>query len=138
MKYVVKNRAGDYLQDRGSLPVPGCPGGDPGEFGPRRTAYVFTTSQEAVKASEGLLGPGRNCVAEAASVRAPGTQTLDDFVEEMKKDLDKFAANWREENKVTPENWPLEMGGPDWYEHFSLFESFVMSNGTDMDSEYHK
>jgi hypothetical protein len=59
--WVVKNPAGYYLLDEGSLSVlaPGC-------FGDRKKAHVFQTRAQANEAKFGLLGPGRNAKAEKA------------------------------------------------------------------------
>lgn len=64
MSYVVKNPAGLYLQDQGTLQSPDFPYGAPGTFGDRDTAYVFRKKYIAEAAMFGLLGPGRNATTE--------------------------------------------------------------------------
>lgn len=49
--------------------------------------------------------------------------TLEDFVAEMKADVDRFATNWRKNHAATPEEWPMQMDGGDWYDQFLMFES---------------
>lgn len=62
--FVVKNSADLYLQDQGLLQSKDLPYGGPGCFGSLETAYVFSSKSQAVKASKGLLGPGRNSTVE--------------------------------------------------------------------------
>lgn len=49
--------------------------------------------------------------------------TLEEFIAEMKKDIDKFEVNWRKQNVAKPEHWPMEMNEGDWYEQFLMFEA---------------
>ena len=37
------------------------------------------------------------------------SQTLDEFLEETKKEIDKFEKMWRKENKKDPEKYPISM-----------------------------
>lgn len=53
-------------------------------------------------------------------------QTLEDFVKEVREEIGSFYDYWREQNKVNPKEWPLEMedgneGG--WWEQFIAYES---------------
>jgi hypothetical protein len=48
--------------------------------------------------------------------------TLDQFVAEMKQDLERFAISWRKQNAKKPEHWPMEMNVGDWYDQFLMFE----------------
>ncbi len=59
--WVVKNPAGQFLQDEGSNSIHA-----PGFFGNRRTAHIFATKKRANSALFGLLGPGRGAKAEKA------------------------------------------------------------------------
>lgn len=53
--------------------------------------------------------------------------TLREFIDVTKKELDEFETFWRNENRKNKENFPLEMFGGDWMEHFNLHaeEGFV-------------
>lgn len=42
--------------------------------------------------------------------------TLDQFIKEQHKELERFAKNWIEQNKIEPENWPMEMNAGEWDE----------------------
>lgn len=47
-------------------------------------------------------------------------QTLDEFISDMKNELEFFEENWRIKNKISPEDYPLEMEDNDWFEHFTI------------------
>lgn len=49
-------------------------------------------------------------------------QTLEEFVAEMRADLDKFEKSWRENNAVSPESYPMKLLSGDWLEQFTLFD----------------
>jgi hypothetical protein len=51
--------------------------------------------------------------------------TLDQYTEELKKDLVRFTKYWREHQAKTPEHWPEKMGSADWHEQFIIFLSTV-------------
>ena len=51
-------------------------------------------------------------------------QTLDEFVDEIKKDADKFHELWLKHHKSYPEQYPIAMEEDNkgiWYEHFIIF-----------------
>jgi len=50
-------------------------------------------------------------------------QTLDEFVAEMQKDVERFRANWVENHGKTPKQWPMTMRAGDWYDQFLMFLS---------------
>lgn len=48
--------------------------------------------------------------------------TLDKFVEEEKKRLDAFAANWREKQQTEGRRgWPNRMDDADWVENLQTY-----------------
>jgi hypothetical protein len=50
--------------------------------------------------------------------------SLEDFVEEMKGDIDKFADAWRKKNAENPEYYPMSFGKDNdgmWFESFMTF-----------------
>lgn len=49
--------------------------------------------------------------------------TLDQYVQQLKKDVEEFEAMWRKNHATRPQEWPLSMGEGDWYEQFLMFES---------------
>ncbi|HHX6290040.1 TPA: hypothetical protein ACVGJS_003626 [Pseudomonas aeruginosa] len=51
-------------------------------------------------------------------------QSLDQFVEEMKQDLEAFAAQYRKSHAENPEHYPLVLGDDNaglWLEFFTGF-----------------
>lgn len=52
-----------------------------------------------------------------------GAQTLDAFVEEMKRDLEAFHQNWKKEHEAEPEKWPMRLAPGDWYDQLLMFMS---------------
>lgn len=53
----------------------------------------------------------------------PDTQSLDAFVEEMKRDLETFHANWKRDHAADPEKWPSHLAPGDWYDQLLMFMS---------------
>lgn len=75
-------------------------------------------------------------------------QTLDEFVAEVKRDIDAFAATYRAQHLINPEHYPLQLGDDNsglWLEFFmdsmtspttnlapfdvDAFQEFVASHG---------
>ena len=51
---------------------------------------------------------------------------LIEFVEEQKKELDRFEKWWFEQNEKDPDNFPLTFDDDNegmWFEQFTLFDS---------------
>lgn len=48
---------------------------------------------------------------------------LDEFCDEMQKDIERFKANWKANQAKTPEHWPSEMPPGDWYDQLLMFLS---------------
>lgn len=53
--------------------------------------------------------------------------TLDEFVEQMEKDLERFRENYRDNQKRVrqeklDENWPTVQSETDWFEQFVAFQ----------------
>lgn len=51
-------------------------------------------------------------------------QTLDEFIAEVKVDIEAFAAEYRAQNAANPEQYPLKLGDNNdglWLEFFSDF-----------------
>ena len=53
-----------------------------------------------------------------------GNMTLDQFIEEVENSVQEFAREYRENNKVNPEHYPLEL--PD--ENSGLWWEFLMDS----------
>jgi hypothetical protein len=53
-------------------------------------------------------------------------KTLDEFIEEREKDIERFKKEWLEGNKKDPDNWPMEMPDGEWDEQFRAW--WDMSN----------
>jgi hypothetical protein len=47
-----------------------------------------------------------------------GKMALEEFVVSMRRDLDRFEAEWRRNNAENADDWPSEMFPSDWYEQF--------------------
>ena len=47
--------------------------------------------------------------------------TFDDFIAELRRDVEDFEAGWRLENGYDPDAYPMEMLSGDWDEQFSSF-----------------
>lgn len=47
-------------------------------------------------------------------------QTLDEFVAEMKREMDEFQANWKAQHAKDPEKWPMKMAAGDWYDQLLM------------------
>jgi hypothetical protein len=50
--------------------------------------------------------------------------TLDEFCDEMVKEIERFRATWRKEHAKNPKHWPLEFAGDNagaWFEQFDAF-----------------
>lgn len=45
-------------------------------------------------------------------------QRLEDFVAELRQDANKFERYWVRKNKENPSQFPMQMGGGDWFEQF--------------------
>lgn len=53
--------------------------------------------------------------------------TLDDFYKEMSSELENFKTYWIEQNKINPENFPLEIddkNAGDWNFQFLAYREF--------------
>ena len=44
--------------------------------------------------------------------------TFDDFIAELRRDVDAFEGGWLFDNGRDPENYPMEMYSGDWDEQF--------------------
>lgn len=54
------------------------------------------------------------------------TTNIVDIINKIHADLDKFKDNWIQNNKVNPENWPLEISNDNIgivFEQFSSYDS---------------
>ena len=50
--------------------------------------------------------------------------TLDEFVEELKGDINRFQMHWRDQAAKHPKNWPMEFDADNeggWWEQFQAF-----------------
>lgn len=48
---------------------------------------------------------------------------LPTFVAALRRDVDRFEANWRAQRKAAPALWPERLGEADWHEQFIMFLS---------------
>jgi hypothetical protein len=48
-------------------------------------------------------------------------ETLDQFVERSKREIDAFATLYRTQMEVDPENWPSEMAPVDWNDQITSY-----------------
>lgn len=48
-------------------------------------------------------------------------QTLDETISEMEQDVQRFKTFWLKNHEISPEYYPLKMGGGDWYDQFQIF-----------------
>ena len=51
-------------------------------------------------------------------------KTLEQFVLELRDDMDRFQNHWRDQHKKHPEQWPMEFPDEDagsWWEQFVAF-----------------
>ena len=51
--------------------------------------------------------------------------SLDEFIEETKRELDSFRAFWIREHKKNPEDYPFDLGEENaglWFEQFSMWD----------------
>jgi hypothetical protein len=46
------------------------------------------------------------------------TQSLEDFVKELRADANRFERYWVKMNKTQPDRYPMRIGGGDWWEQF--------------------
>jgi hypothetical protein len=44
--------------------------------------------------------------------------TLEEFISELKNDIDSFETRWKEGQKKEPSLWPNELGEGDWLDQF--------------------
>ena len=42
---------------------------------------------------------------------------LDEYIAQRKAELEAFKKYWHEQHIKNPDNWPMEMGAGDWWEH---------------------
>lgn len=64
--------------------------------------------------------------ANEALLKGPSetkTTTLEEFLAEMRGDIDKFETYWKKEAAAEPSGWPMTMSSGDWFEQFIAFES---------------
>lgn len=45
-------------------------------------------------------------------------QSLEDFVKELRADANRFERHWVQQHKTKPDQYPMKMGGGDWWEQF--------------------
>lgn len=45
-------------------------------------------------------------------------QTLEAFVAELRQDANRFERHWVKMNKTKPGQYPMQMGGGEWWEQF--------------------
>lgn len=65
-------------------------------------------------------------------------QSLEQFMDEMKKDITAFERYWRENNAKNPEMYPMEFIAGDegsWCEQFVIFCESSHENATDETEE---
>ncbi len=46
---------------------------------------------------------------------------IDEFVEQMKVDLEEFRRDWMKNHETAPLDWPTEMPAGEWDEQLRLF-----------------
>ena len=85
------------------------------------SGYMFESEKDARKALKAA-----NEVLLAGPPSTSGEVSLAAFMVEMRKDLDRFEAEWRKNSAEDPEKWPKAMRTGDWYEQFLTFESSGM------------
>lgn len=52
--------------------------------------------------------------------------TLEQFEEQMKKDIEAFVAFWCAGRELTPEKYPEDLQLEDWQEQFDAFREVVL------------
>ena len=58
--------------------------------------------------------------------------TLQEFVEDSKKQLENFRWEWSVGNEKHPEHYPLDLSIDEWDEQFSLFHSHSRNPESDI------
>jgi len=50
--------------------------------------------------------------------------TIDQYVEELKNDAERFKKDWLHNATLKPDHYPMEMPPGEWFEQYAAFLSF--------------
>jgi len=88
------------------------------------SGYQFESEKDArnaLRAANEALLKGSPLLKDSPPEREE--MSLDEFLAEMRRDMDTFERSWKKNAEKTPEQWPLKMKPGDWYDQFIIFES---------------